>query len=1520
LLVLRSIRGAWPEEPAVKRWLLVVSCVLLSAYPGAFDASAASQAGRPDPARPPQLWAIVIGIDAPIDPAIPKTQTSVEQADRLARWLGGVAKWDRSHILLLTDAGRDDPGQPTSPAPRIRPTRKNLDWAFSTWLIQEKRPRADDVVLVYYAGPSVGLSEAAVPGQSPPVRQTVLLPIDSQLAAAAQTGWSLDRALEPLARQGQCQVVCWLESDPGRLTTRAAGQADRPVVATSVGHDWLQRLTRWPKVTAWLGADSPPLPADAPPRPPASAPLFTPALLKALGKGDHRPNLAACLKALQFDAALKLHGFRFAGGVPPSLTIWSDRFGRLARPQPPEMVLQVGHPKRVTALAVSADGQRVFTAGEDSTTRVWSLESQSLLRVLSGQMAGVTALDLSADGRWLVTGGGRGRVFFYDVVDHLERRPTDRQPHVTEAEDAAPRIVQVLVLPDGERAVTLDAAGKSYIWDLNEAVPAPRPWMAEHTCLGLAAAGDADTGLVAARFADGSVRLFGPAGKVLGVLRQPQAGAGPGAIAVSGDARHVALAFPGGRVDLHEIGRSARTLELGLLEDVERVAFVGPDHIAVAHRAGVTLIRLGTNLGLGPRIELGDGPIADLAIAPDGRRLAFASRDTGALEAWELVADAPADLPIARRLFRHPTAGVYQLAFAQNGDILIGGGVDISVKSWRIDPPSRGESPDPNWQSPPSGGKVNQVSVSADRSWLLIRSGKIVRSWRLCDRTCNSLPGLWSAALIAPDSRAIFATSSPDFQEAPGRLVRIDPTTFERNNTFFASSAEGFTLPDNTAFEVIAVSPDGRLVAASDGQAPLVCVWDTVSGALRYWIEDGALAAAPESLSFSSDGKLLATGGGSPIAQVWELPAEKGPLGLAEPFADLRDPVGRDVTCVAARPGAALEVFTGQSDGRVLRWTWPGKPGPSTSSKILESAFDGSVHTIAFSADSKNLAVGGDSTSIWFGTFDSGWKRQVDRPGPAPHHAEQIQDLAFIGANRLVSCGDDGAIRFWDLDKKSLQSTYVTIAPPAEVDPPVADPDWVVFTPLGLFDASARGRDLVRYRDVDVALPLEQFDGVSYNFGLAELALKDPGPDPPAALEKPLPIAIETAERSDPAEPDAWVTVTLGSPAGAPAGPGPARDVVEGVTDVRLYHNGVPVPTGLEDAPGPPPRQFRVKVPLVEGPNRFYAMASRLGAADSRSPESVVRYDGKQEPGRVHVIAIGVGEYDRLRLTYPTIDAERISEVLHDRGLDARGRKGIRRMLSDKEVTRDAIDKAFAEIVPVVKDQPQDTVVVFLAGHTGILDNERFCLLLPRFPFGTENDLLAANRAITNIAPGAKLGPEHTLPFGAVMKNLMRLNALNRLVIVDACQADAILVDPQVTELRKWMEIGTRHARTSYLLAARRGELAIELPELGHGLFTFTLLRGLGAVTDEDLPEPVAQLSLPENADANHDGALSTVELDAYVKRALPRIAGVYPNLKRIGRAADEPGLPPPNLQAAPDITLQATEESFPVVPVAPGG
>ena len=162
------------------------------------------------------------------------------------------------------------------------------------------------------------------------------------------------------------------------------------------------------------------------------------------------------------------------------------------------------------------------------------------------------------------------------------------------------------------------------------------------------------------------------------------------------------------------------------------------------------------------------------------------------------------------------------------------------------------------------------------------------------------------------------------------------------------------------------------------------------------------------------------------------------------------------------------------------------------------------------------------------------------------------------------------------------------------------------------------------------------------------------------------------------------------------------------------------------------------------------------------------------------MVALGVKDYEDRRLRYSEDDAEQLSEFIHSRGLDAAGRQGIRRVLLGNEVSRENVERVFDEIARRVEDRPQDTVVVFLAGHTDVFYPQRFCLLLPTYPFNKmdlkpvpEAPILVAARGAPLPEESKKVDPRFILPYSIIESNLVRLKALNRLVIVDACQAGA---------------------------------------------------------------------------------------------------------------------------------------------------
>ena len=1479
---------------------------------------------RSQPAPGPEVWAIVAGVDDPGSPALPEGRSATRSSQEVLRWLRR-AGWDPSHQLLLGDRGVTDPGRPAAPATLIRPTRANLDWAIEQWLLGPagKRPKPGDVVVIFFAGASKCLADRR--GNLVELRH-IVVPSDPDPARPDAGGWSLESAVDRCVR-ARLRVVCWLATAP-------EGPADAP---RPTGLEWLARLARWPGVTAWLAA-------DGPPRDPSIDPgeVFTRALLTGLGEAGKGPgpNLAECLRDLHQNPRLARQGFRSMGGVPPSMTLRTAQPDQPARSRP-ELVLQAGHADRVTSMAFPADGRLIATASMDSTIRIWSAPDRMLLRTLAGPTVGATAMAITRDDRWLVVGDGRGALHVFDRADDF-RGPIP----IRGASPHAARIEQLAILPDGRHLVAVDARGIASLCDLSEIPisgltlrPLGKP---EDLVCRRIATGGRDPSIVAALGGDGKIHLLDASGSPSGSapIDRPAAET----IAVSPDGRLLAIGYQDGRVVIEAPSTGSREEIAGAARPSAEIPihlFFSPDgRLAVTSAAGLKLIGPSTD-GKRPIVDLLDRPIQNLAFSPAGDRLAACTTERHELIVWDLAGTgAPT------RRIDDPTASAFHLGFSGDGrGLLVAdniGGLDYR--------PLEAAGAETAWSFPAHRGRVQQISASPDRRRLLFlddqrprnaddRSARNARIWDLPERTCRLLPGAYTAGAFLNGHRVALIPDS-NAPAHPGRPIRLDLDRIDDGPTPFAETADGFRIPEGLPFGPVAVSPDGRFLAAAAAGTvdPLVCVWRTDTLALTHWIATETLEDPVLALAFSDDGKSLLTGGESPAARLWDLSAP-GPAERKTPaftFAD-KD-VTSMITCLAIRPGHPGEIATGHRDGQVHYWTREGDRLKVEG--LISRGFSTDVKALAFSADGKTLAAAGDGRRIWVVGLDRAPRRATLFDTRGFQHDEQINALiawpTIEGAAptpMLVSGSDDTTIRFWDLAARKLRGTFAAgsrgTGPEVLSAPEV---DWVVYTPDSLFDASAEATKLVHYRRPSRSRPatgpsstalavgvsrreeagqLDQLAETNTVYGLADRLMR--GVDPaqqPGAAEAP-PIAIAAARRENPKDPQALVTLALGS---------------DRFGDVRLYHNDVPIPSGWQ-AGMPADRPIEVPVRLVGGTNRFYAMASVEGDYDSLSKVVELDYQAPMRRGRVHVLTLGVTGYEGRPLAYAIRDGEALGKILYRRGQDANGRLGLNRGLYDDQVTASKLNEVFREIAREVQDHPEDTVVVFLAGHTGVFRKQQFCLLLPNFDFSQEAPRpiaeLAARDGGIAIGQQADVDPSWVLPYSLIELNLLKLKALNRLVIVDACQAESIDDDPRVREIRRLMERTSRRGRTSYLLAARRGEAALEANLLQHGLFTYALLRGLQA--NDRLGEAekrVGALGLPPNADFDRDREVSTDELDAYARLALPKLAGLFrePVVRggvvtappAAGANRGNPSVPAPDQK----LRLQAAETSFPLVPL----
>ena len=291
-----------------------------------------------------------------------------------------------------------------------------------------------------------------------------------------------------------------------------------------------------------------------------------------------------------------------------------------------------------------------------------------------------------------------------------------------------------------------------------------------------------------------------------------------------------------------------------------------------------------------------------------------------------------------------------------------------------------------------------------------------------------------------------------------------------------------------------------------------------------------------------------------------------------------------------------------------------------------------------------------------------------------------------------------------------------------------------------------------------------------------------------------------------------------------------------GVGAVRLYVNGGLVEgrqTGLANG-----ATFTRKFPLTPGTHTIRATATSRGGVESAPTAPLTAIiSGPKRAGTLHILAVGVETYQdpKLRLQHSAADAERLAaEIAHRAEPIFPQRVAQPVVLKNEQATLAGIRSAFDTMSR--RFQPEDTLVVFLAGH-GEAAIGQYTYLPWDFRRG---------------APGA---------VGEGLNEARLLDMLQRspaktLLLLDTCDAGGMvdMLEKSYLRLEQRALIG----------ASRRGELAREGYK-GHGVFTAGLLQVLGTRTGE----PVTPMEL-------------YFQVDRAVKRISTEMGGGY--LQRVSR------------------------------------
>jgi putative methionine-R-sulfoxide reductase with GAF domain len=290
-----------------------------------------------------------------------------------------------------------------------------------------------------------------------------------------------------------------------------------------------------------------------------------------------------------------------------------------------------GHSGWVTAVAFSADGQRLASASWDQTVMFWDVPTGQERGTVAGKMKQVQALAFSRDGHWLATENSSNTVTLWDAADGREIR----------------------TLPGNKPGVL----GNSWVYSI--AFSPDGHWLA--------------SGLD-----DKTVRLWdvttGRAGRDLTALRRSVI-----YIAFSPDGRWLASGGDDKTIRIWDVssGQEIRSLS-GHKKDIYSVAF-SPDGRWLASGSADKSVRL-WEVATGREVHTLTGHrnvVTSLAFAPDGRWLASGSWDK-TVKIWDVETGHEIQTLTGHN---HP---IYTVAFDSRGRWLASGSQDGTIKLWQL--------------------------------------------------------------------------------------------------------------------------------------------------------------------------------------------------------------------------------------------------------------------------------------------------------------------------------------------------------------------------------------------------------------------------------------------------------------------------------------------------------------------------------------------------------------------------------------------------------------------------------------------------------------------------------------------------------------------------------------------------------------------------------------------------------------------------------------------------------------------
>jgi WD40 repeat protein len=611
-----------------------------------------------------------------------------------------------------------------------------------------------------------------------------------------------------------------------------------------------------------------------------------------------------------------------------------------------------------------------------------------------------------------------------------------------------------------------------------------------------------------------------------------------------------------------------------------------------------------------------------------------------------------------------------------------------------------------------------------------------------------------------------------------------------------------------TSVELVRFSHDGRylLTGSWDGE---LAIWDLYN---RRKVNTflGKHRERVTSLAFSPDGKFAFSGSVSDdgTIKMWDVAT------------------GSEVkTFTEAKAVTSLDV---SPDGKyLLSGGYSGKEFPvilwNIDTGLKVKTFKGHayiVNTVAFSHDGKYALSGDFDHAIKLWDITAGKEVKTFNG-----HSGLIESVGFSQDDkRLISVSRDGTTRLWDVSSGKELAQFVNFT----------DGEWIVITPEGYFNASSGG---AKHLNVSVGNNVYSIDNFYEKFFkpvYVASVLQGKKMEAVADIRKGI-LSPPDVRITSPAPGKEFSTDTLTVTVAA-------KDTGGGIDGIRLYHNGKAIgedQRGLKlvSKGGETVKDYTVT--LVDGINTFRAVGFSKDRTESNPYELVVKLTAPSKDVSLYVFAVGINKYKNpaLNLNYAEPDARGIADFFKQQGKRLFKNVDIR-VIYNEHATKENIVSKLSQLQNI---NLQDVVLIYLAGH-GENINDKWYFIPHELTYPEREEDVKTKGISSDELSG-------------YMKNI---KAQKILVLIDACKSGAVLVAFRGFEDRKALSQLSRSTGVHIIAASTKDQFAAEVKDLGHGVFTYTLLEGL------------------KGKAAGGGETVTVFKLKAYLDEQLPEITKKY--------------------------------------------